>query len=73
MAEHLRGPEDVLATGGWLESCVAGLTGRVPKAVTDVLKHQRTQGAAPAAGGRYTAAAKAAREVIDYGDQMSNT
>ncbi len=43
MAEHLRGPEDVLATGAWLERCLAGLTGRVPKAVTDVLKHQRTR------------------------------
>ncbi len=70
MAEHLRGPEDVLATGGWLESCVADLTGRVPKAVTDVLKHQRTRAQLLPLVAGY-AAAKTAREVIDYGDQMA--
>jgi DNA helicase II / ATP-dependent DNA helicase PcrA len=70
MAEHLRGPEDVLATGEWLESCVAGLAGRVPKAVTDVLKHQRTREQLLPLVAAYSAA-KAAREVIDYGDQMS--
>ena len=70
MAEHLQGPEDVLAIGDWLESCVADLTGRVPKAVTDVLKHQRTrEQLLPLVAGY--AAAKAAREVIDYGDQMA--
>jgi DNA helicase II / ATP-dependent DNA helicase PcrA len=70
LAEHLRGPEDVLATGGWLERCVAGLTGRVPKAVTDVLRHQRTREQLLPLVAAY-AAAKAAREVIDYGDQMA--
>jgi DNA helicase II / ATP-dependent DNA helicase PcrA len=70
MSEHLRGPEDVLATGAWLERCVAGLTGRVPKAVTDVLKHQRTREQLLPLVAAY-AAAKAAREVIDYGDQMA--
>jgi DNA helicase II / ATP-dependent DNA helicase PcrA len=70
MAEHLRGPEDVLAIGGWLESCVASLTGRVPKAVTDVLKYHRTrEQLLPLVAGY--AAAKAARDVIDYGDQMA--
>ncbi len=70
MAEHLRGPEDVLATGAWLERCLASLTGRVPKAVTDVLRHQRTrEQLLPLVAGY--AAAKAAREVIDYGDQMA--
>ena len=70
MAEHLRGPEDVLATGAWLERCLAGLTGRVPKAVTDVLRHQRTREQLLPLVAAY-AAAKAAREVIDYGDQMA--
>ncbi len=70
MAEHLRGPEDVRATGEWLAGCLAGLTGRVPKAVTDVLKHQRTREQLLPLVAAYSAA-KAAREVIDYGDQMS--
>ncbi|HEY2312244.1 MAG TPA: UvrD-helicase domain-containing protein [Streptosporangiaceae bacterium] len=70
MAEHLRGPDDVLATGGWLESCVAALTGKLPKAVTDVLKHQRTREQLLPLVAAYSAA-KAVREVIDYGDQMA--
>jgi DNA helicase II / ATP-dependent DNA helicase PcrA len=70
IAEHLQGPDNVLAIGGWLESCVASLTGRVPKAVTDVLKQQRTrEQLLPLVAGY--AAAKAAREVVDYGDQMA--
>src|SRR5215472_15424881 len=70
MAEHMRGPADVLATGEWLESCVAGLPGRVPKAVTDVLKHQRTREQLLPLVAAYSAA-KAAREVVDFGDQMA--
>jgi DNA helicase II / ATP-dependent DNA helicase PcrA len=70
MAEHLRGPDDVLATGGWLQSCLASLTGKLPKAVTDVLKHQRTREQLLPLVAAYCAA-KAAREVIDYGDQMA--
>jgi DNA helicase II / ATP-dependent DNA helicase PcrA len=70
MAEHLRGPADVLAAGAWLESCLAALTGRVPKAVTDVIKHHRTREQLLPLVGAY-AAAKAAREVLDYGDQMA--
>jgi DNA helicase II / ATP-dependent DNA helicase PcrA len=70
MAEHLQGHAEVLAIGGWLESCVAGLVGRVPKAVTDVLKYHRTREQLLPLVARY-ADAKAAREVIDYGDQMA--
>ncbi len=70
MAEHLREAADVLATGAWLERCHADLTGRVPKAVTDVLKHQRTREQLLPLVAAY-AAAKSAREVIDYGDQMA--
>jgi DNA helicase II / ATP-dependent DNA helicase PcrA len=70
MAEHLRGPADVLATGAWLEGRLAALTGRVPRAVTDVLKHHRTREQLLPLAAAY-AAAKAAREVIDYGDQMA--
>ena len=70
MAEHLQGREDVLTVGSWLTASVGSLTGRVPKAVTDVLKHQRTrEQLLPLVAGY--AAAKAAREVIDFGDQMA--
>jgi DNA helicase-2/ATP-dependent DNA helicase PcrA len=70
MAEHLQGRQDVLTVGRWLAASVGSLTGRVPKAVTDVLKHQRTrEQLLPLVAGY--AAAKAAREVIDFGDQMA--
>jgi DNA helicase-2/ATP-dependent DNA helicase PcrA len=70
MAEHIRGPADVRAIGQWLDGCVACPPGRVPKAVTDVLKHQRTREQLLPLVGAYSAA-KAAREVVDFGDQMS--
>ena len=70
LAEHLRGPADVQATGRWLEELAAGLTGRVPKAVTDILRTQRTREQLLPLAAAY-ASAKAAREVIDYGDQMA--
>jgi DNA helicase II / ATP-dependent DNA helicase PcrA len=70
LSEHLRGAEDVRQTGQWLVDCAGGLSGRVPKAVTDVLKTQRTRDQLLPLVAAY-AAAKAAREVIDYGDQMA--
>ena len=70
LSEHLRGAEDVRQTGQWLADCAGGLSGRVPKAVTDVLKTQRTRDQLLPLVAAY-AAAKAAREVIDYGDQMA--
>jgi DNA helicase-2/ATP-dependent DNA helicase PcrA len=70
MAEHMRGSDDVLSIGEWLQSCAAGLAGRVPKAVADVLKHQRTREQLLPLVSAYSAA-KAAREVVDFGDQMS--
>ncbi len=70
MAEHMRGSDDVLSVGEWLQSCAAGLAGRVPKAVADVLKHQRTREQLLPLVSAYSAA-KAAREVVDFGDQMS--
>jgi DNA helicase-2/ATP-dependent DNA helicase PcrA len=70
MAEHLRTPADVLDVGAWLDDCVASLVGRVPKAVTDVIKTQRTREQLLPLVAAY-AAAKAAREVVDYGDQMA--
>ncbi|HUA40658.1 MAG TPA: UvrD-helicase domain-containing protein [Streptosporangiaceae bacterium] len=70
MSEHLRGADDVRETGQWLADCAASLTGRVPKPVTDVLKTQRTRDQLLPLVAAY-AAAKAAREVVDYGDQMA--
>src|SRR5258708_30554802 len=70
MAEHLRGPADVLEVGEWLDRCHGALGGRVPKVVRDVLRSQRVREQLLPLVAAY-AAAKSAREVIDYGDQMA--
>src|SRR5258708_35257581 len=70
MAEHLRGPADVLEVGEWLDRCHGALGGRVPKGVRDVLRSQRVREQLLPLVAAY-AAAKSAREVIDYGDQMA--
>ena len=70
LSEHLRGAGDVRQTGQWLADCAASLSGRVPKAVSDVLKTQRTREQLLPLVAAYTAA-KTAREVVDYGDQMA--
>jgi DNA helicase-2/ATP-dependent DNA helicase PcrA len=70
LAEHLRGPADVHATGRWLDEQLAVLSGRVPKAVSEVIRLQRVrEQLLPLVAGY--AAAKAARDVVDYGDQMA--
>jgi DNA helicase II / ATP-dependent DNA helicase PcrA len=70
MSEHLRGPADVTDLGAELTARVSALTGKVPKAVLDVLRTQRgREQLLPMVAGY--AAAKVAREVIDYGDQMA--
>ncbi len=70
LAEHLRAAPDVLGVRSWIESATAAISGRVPKAASDVLKTQRTREQLLPLVAGYTAA-KAAREVIDYGDQMA--
>jgi DNA helicase II / ATP-dependent DNA helicase PcrA len=70
LAEHLRGPDDVVAVGRWIEGEIAAAAGKVPKAVTDVLKTQRTREQLLPLVAAY-AGAKADREVMDYGDQMA--
>ena len=70
MSEHLRVAADVTDAGDVLEATVTGLTGKVPKAVRDVLKTQRARAQLLPLVAGY-AAAKVAREVIDYGDQMA--
>jgi DNA helicase II / ATP-dependent DNA helicase PcrA len=70
MSEHLRGAADVTALGAELAAAASALSGKVPKAVLDVLRAQRgREQLLPMVAGY--AAAKAAREVIDYGDQMA--
>jgi DNA helicase II / ATP-dependent DNA helicase PcrA len=70
LAEHLRGTGDVAAVGDWLESQAAGLAGRRPRPVADVLATQRTREQLLPLVSAY-AAAKAARGVMDYGDQVA--
>ncbi len=70
MAEHLRGADEVAAIGDWLESRVAALPGRLPRPVADILATQRTRQQLLPLVAAY-AAAKKAREVIDYGDQVA--
>jgi len=70
MAEHLRSTADVTGVSAWIDSCLADVSGRVPKAVLDVRSTQLTREQLLPLVGAY-AAAKAAREVVDYGDQMA--
>ena len=70
MSEHLRAAADVTDIGHGLEVTLTGLTGKVPKAVRDVLKTQRARAQLLPLVAGYEAA-KVAREVIDYGDQMA--
>ena len=70
LAEHLRGPGDVSAAGEWLARCCADLPGRVPVLAVKILKCQRAREQLLPLVSEYVAA-KAAREVLDYGDQMA--
>ena len=70
LAEHLRAAEDVVEVGRWIETEIAAAGGKLPRAVTDVLKTQRTREQLLPLVAAY-AGAKADREVIDYGDQMA--
>jgi ATP-dependent DNA helicase UvrD/PcrA len=70
LSEHLRDAADVLGVGRWIEAELAAAPGKVPKAVTDVLKTQRTrEQLLPLVAGYVDV--KASREMIDYGDQMA--
>jgi len=70
LAEHLRRPDDVLAVGDWLRSRYAEVpAGRTSRAEI-VLKAQRVREQLLPLVRAY-AAAKAEREVIDYGDQIA--
>ena len=69
LAEHLANPGDVYQIGDWLEAASRALP-RLPSAVRKILDCQRTrEQLLPLVAGY--AAAKRAREVIDYGDQVT--
>jgi DNA helicase II / ATP-dependent DNA helicase PcrA len=70
LAEHLRGTGDVLAVGDWLARRYAEVTEGRRRLADQVLKTQRVrEQLLPMV--RALAAAKAEREVLDYGDQIS--
>src|SRR5215469_10438374 len=70
MAEHLRDAADVTGIAAWIDSGLASLPGRVPRAALDVRSTQRTREQLLPLVAAY-AATKAARDVVDYGDQMA--
>src|SRR5215831_10543917 len=70
LAEHLRTPADVHQIGRWLDTACQTLPGRVPALVRKITDCQRTREQLLPIVAAY-AQAKAAREVIDYGDQVA--
>jgi len=70
LAEHLSGPGDLYQIGDWLEAAARALPGRMPSVVRKTLDCQRTREQLLPLVAGYVAA-KAAREVIDYGDQVT--
>jgi DNA helicase-2/ATP-dependent DNA helicase PcrA len=69
LAEHLGNPADLYQIGDWLEMSARSLS-RQPSAVRKILDCQRTREQLLPLVAAYNAA-KAAREVIDYGDQVT--
>jgi DNA helicase-2/ATP-dependent DNA helicase PcrA len=69
LAEHLRGPGDVREAGEWLDLRFGELSGKPPALARKIMAAQRAREQLLPLVAAYTAA-KAAREVIDYGDQM---
>ncbi|MBO0786356.1 MAG: ATP-dependent helicase, partial [Actinobacteria bacterium] len=70
LSEHLRQPADVRQAGEWLAAERGKLTGPVPAAVRKVLDCQRTREQLLPMVSQF-AEAKAAREMIDHGDQVA--
>jgi len=69
LAEHLSNPADLHQIGDWLEMSARSLS-RQPSAIRKILDCQRTREQLLPLVSAYTAA-KAAREVIDYSDQVT--
>jgi DNA helicase-2/ATP-dependent DNA helicase PcrA len=70
LTEHLRDAAEVTALGWWLNAEVDALPGRVPQAVRKIIDTQRAREQLLPMVQRY-AAAKTAREVLDYSDQVA--
>jgi DNA helicase II / ATP-dependent DNA helicase PcrA len=70
LAEHLRDAGDVIAVGRWLTAELEALPGRAPGPVRKILETQRAREQLLPLVERYVAA-KAAREVLDHGDQVA--
>ena len=70
LAEHLREPADVIEVGDWLAIRQAALRGRSPAGVRKIIESQRAREQLLPLVGRYVMA-KAAREVLDHGDQVA--
>ena len=70
LSEHLRDTGDVTAVGRWLTAEHDALPGRIPAVVRKIIATQRAREQLLPLVSRY-AAAKAAREVLDHGDQVS--
>ena len=70
LAEHLRSAADVRAVGEWLHRGLSELPGKIPAVTRKVLATQQTREQLLPLVAAYHAA-KTAREVIDYGDQMA--
>jgi DNA helicase-2/ATP-dependent DNA helicase PcrA len=70
LAEHLRDTSDITAVGLWLTAEHDALPGRISAAVRKIIATQRAREQLLPLVTRY-AAAKAAREVLDHGDQVA--
>jgi len=70
LSEHLRETGDVTAVGRWLTAELEALPGRAPGSVRKILDAERAREQLLPLVERY-AAAKAAREVLDHGDQVA--
>jgi DNA helicase II / ATP-dependent DNA helicase PcrA len=70
LAEHLRQPDDVTALGRWLQAEHDALPGRITASVRKILSAERAREQLLPLVIRY-GEAKAAREVLDHGDQVA--
>ena len=70
LAEHLRDAGDVIAVGRWLTAELEALPGRAPGSVRKIMATQLAREQLLPLVERYVAA-KAAREVLDHGDQVA--
>jgi len=70
LSEHLRETGDVITVGRWLTAELEALPGRAPGSVRKIIDTERAREQLLPLVDRYVAA-KAAREVLDHGDQVA--